>query len=32
MPVVMLAIDRNGEVLKGISAFRTRSDVMDAML
>jgi hypothetical protein len=32
MPVVTLAIDRNAEVLKGISAFRASKDVTDAML
>lgn len=32
MPVAMLAIDINGEVLKGISASRTRSDVKHAMI
>jgi hypothetical protein len=32
MPVAILATDINGEVLKAISASRTRSDVIDAMI
>jgi len=32
MPVAMLATDINGEVLKGVSASRNRSDVKHAMI
>jgi phosphoheptose isomerase len=30
--IAMLATDRNGDLLNGISASRTRSDVINAMV